>query len=451
MKSKIITIGKLLETQNLTIPTYQRPYKWTAKNVNQLIDDIIAHQDKTAYRLGTLVIHKEEKNGVTKNNIVDGQQRSITLNLIAYAISKNCREKYIDTHEDLFSGLDKNSLLNCQIQNDITIENIKNNYNLIRRRVSSFDINTILFFAEKCELIQIDLSDINEAFQFFDSQNSRGRDLEPHDLLKAFHLREMQNHTEEEKIKIVTAWETLESNKLSTLFENHLFRIRSWSKGRSARYFTKNDIDIFKGVNLENTQLYPYLKVYRIGDHMTASLSSSETEDTVNTPAPAQFPFQIDQIIINGKLFFEMIAHSLKLFEELESIRSNTLASSNNAPKAKILTTLRNYEGSKRTGDLYIKTLFDCALLYYLDKFGACHLDKVIEKVFIWAYSLRMQLQAVHIASIDNYALETDFFNFIREALHPVNVVNFPTISIEKNNSTKTDEIFQLFKDLNYA
>jgi hypothetical protein len=28
------------------------------------------------------------------------------------------------------------------------------------------------------------LTDVSEAFQFFDSQNARGRDLESHDLLK---------------------------------------------------------------------------------------------------------------------------------------------------------------------------------------------------------------------------------------------------------------------------
>lgn len=33
------TIAQLLE-QKLTIPEYQRPYKWQPKHVNQLIDDI---------------------------------------------------------------------------------------------------------------------------------------------------------------------------------------------------------------------------------------------------------------------------------------------------------------------------------------------------------------------------------------------------------------------------
>ena len=54
---KIIKVRELLTNGNLKIPSYQRPYKWTTKNVNQLIDDILIHKEKSEYRLGTLVIH----------------------------------------------------------------------------------------------------------------------------------------------------------------------------------------------------------------------------------------------------------------------------------------------------------------------------------------------------------------------------------------------------------
>jgi uncharacterized protein with ParB-like and HNH nuclease domain len=68
----------LFSKEPFIIPPYQRPYKWTTKNVNQLIDDVLLHNDKPAYRLGTVVIHK---NGSL--NIVDGQQRLYTLSLLA--------------------------------------------------------------------------------------------------------------------------------------------------------------------------------------------------------------------------------------------------------------------------------------------------------------------------------------------------------------------------------
>ncbi len=79
------TISQLLE-QKLTIPGYQRPYKWQPKHVNQLIDDIFNHRTKPCYRLGTVVLHqgKESESGEENValNIVDGQQRLLTLTLL---------------------------------------------------------------------------------------------------------------------------------------------------------------------------------------------------------------------------------------------------------------------------------------------------------------------------------------------------------------------------------
>ena len=62
-----------LDNIKLTIPDYQRPYKWTAKNTNQLFDDIeeAMNSNKETYRVGTLILHNN--NG--KYDIVDGQQR----------------------------------------------------------------------------------------------------------------------------------------------------------------------------------------------------------------------------------------------------------------------------------------------------------------------------------------------------------------------------------------
>ena len=83
---EIISVKKLLNINNLEIPEYQRPYKWGIKNVNQLIDDILTFNNKTAYRIGTVVLHKDKDKNIL--NIVDGQQRTITLMLIALAINK---------------------------------------------------------------------------------------------------------------------------------------------------------------------------------------------------------------------------------------------------------------------------------------------------------------------------------------------------------------------------
>ncbi|WP_206077464.1 hypothetical protein [Massilia sp. HP4] len=99
---------------------------------------------------------------------------------------------------------------------------------------ADFAEDSIDFLLNRCQFVVFELTDISEAFQFFDSQNARGRDLDPHDLLKAYHLE--------------------------------LF-MRNWSKGRSARYFGKDETHLFKGINLDTAAAYPHAEQLRIVHH----------------------------------------------------------------------------------------------------------------------------------------------------------------------------------------
>ena len=62
-------------------------------------------------------------------------------------------------------------------------------------------------------MVVIQVGKESEAFQLFDSQNTRGRALDPHDLLKAYHLREMQNDKYEMEYA-VTKWEAKDGAKI---------------------------------------------------------------------------------------------------------------------------------------------------------------------------------------------------------------------------------------------
>jgi hypothetical protein len=52
-----------------------------------------------------------------------------------------------------------------------------------------------------CSFVRIVTYIEQEAFQFFDSQNTRGKSLEPHDLLKSYHLREMTDLSAEMEVR----------------------------------------------------------------------------------------------------------------------------------------------------------------------------------------------------------------------------------------------------------
>lgn len=119
-----ISVDKLL-TIELNIPNYQRPYKWTRKNIADLLNDIgMAIEDNRRpnyngfrYRVGTVIIHnkKDEAGNTTERNIVDGQQRLITLSLIKRALDPS----FI------------NSLLVHTYKDKVSINNISDNYRFI--------------------------------------------------------------------------------------------------------------------------------------------------------------------------------------------------------------------------------------------------------------------------------------------------------------------------------
>lgn len=82
----VLSVKGLLSLTDVAIPAYQRPYKWTVKNISELFADINSHLDKSAYRLGSVVFHQPESNEEHRLDIVDGQQRTLTLMLAVWAI-----------------------------------------------------------------------------------------------------------------------------------------------------------------------------------------------------------------------------------------------------------------------------------------------------------------------------------------------------------------------------
>lgn len=428
----VYTVEQLFNIKNLKIPEYQRPYKWTIKNISQLMTDICKgyENDVSAYRLGTVVFHNDKN----ELNIVDGQQRMITLLLILKALIDN-------------NNTSKGNELGTLVDNfqptftqDISKENIYENYNYLKQATQNFSPREIEFLLNRCEVVYFILGDLSEAFQFFDSQNSRGKDLEPHDLLKAYHLREMADDELPEQAKIIDDWEESDENddsgenKLSFLFSDVLFRIKNWSMLRSARNFSKNDISLFKGLNLAK-HYYPHSERLRMINFVVNEVKHYHKVD---------YPFQLSEPVINGKNFFEMIKHYNRLYNNYRQFTNSTSESNvyalfddctqlhlNNLSLS-IFKSLNDSPNRNRTGDQYIRMMFNCALLFYFDKFGISDMNHAIERLFAWAYSLRMHLQAVRLASIDNYAIGQyeglnhgiQVFSIIKNALHPNEVLN---------------------------
>lgn len=380
----------LRENINLKIPDYQRPYKWSAKNSNQLLDDIIqAMADKKeVYRVGTLILHHENDT----YNIVDGQQRTITFSLLLKALDESQKIRFLE--EELYP-------------NEFNLHNIKNNFKTFERRLgkNSEHKDLLEYITTKCEYIVVITNDLSEAFQFFDSQNARGKPLYPHDLLKAYHLREMKNSTEQEIEETVKNWEDTKQNELSALFSEYLYRLKEWLKGNRAWELSEKNIDLFKGITSVDNQ--PYAQFYKGAYAYADNLNHSALPFV--TGSKLVKPFQINAPVIAGKPFFEYEKHYFAL---LSDIRDNDKYKGYFINGNEIVSTLDRYY-CHRIGDKITRLMFDTAVLLYVDRFcpyipsrdDLDFFDRFVEFAFIWAYSMRAQYYNVGWLVAQNYIL----------------------------------------------
>jgi len=460
-KTGIWTVKNLLlSLDQLSIPDYQRPYKWTEKNLNALVNDIQEHKDKSAYRLGSIVLHRNPNSDSDENiDIVDGQQRTLTLMLLVWAIIQkpelDLKQEHLKKDLNEISEKIDAFVAKQKFNSDISHHNIYQNFNAARRIVSvNFSEQDIDFLLNNCQVAVFILDDISEAFQFFDSQNARGRDLEPHDLLKAYHLREFSAQEQHLKAQTVAHWESLDSAHLAKLFSNYLFRIRLWSRGKSARFFNKDHVHLFKGIHLGQSDHHPYLEPLRIAHYFIDDYNAQDQRQIDRQEM--SFPFQLDQMIINGRRFFEMVEHyekqiskvvdhqdqseKISIFGEILQDRAN-----------RIIKSLNKFHGaSRRSGDGYVRTLFDSALIFYIDKFATDRLSEAIEKIFIWAYHCRISQYSVQLATIDNYVLEKNIFSLLKYAQSPSELMGWSLPIVDKQEGTKVEPLITLFKELNY-
>ena len=312
--------GKPIDNVRLTIPDYQRPYKWTARNAIQLLDDIIEarNNNKEVYRVGTLILHKEtDAHGTDIYNVVDGQQRTITFCLLLYALYE--LEKPKDRRMINF--------LNQQVfDNSYSRHNIPNNLNAFRRRTYKNldgdenidfirDMRHLRDFIEKqCELIVVITDDISEAFQFFDSQNARGKALYPHDLLKAFHLREMADIDETKTEQIVKEWEKVPQHDLAVFFGDYLYRIKEWINGNWAYKLNEHNIYKFKGIT--KIARTPYAQFYKSAFSYADFINSSAMPFVSGTREVNAF--QLNTPIIAGKPFFDYTKHYYNILKDIK-------------------------------------------------------------------------------------------------------------------------------------
>lgn len=369
--AKIKKVSDVLK-MNLRLPNYQRSYKWTQRNVTELLDDIavcIASGDCQAYRVGSVILHTHDN----EFNVVDGQQRLLTFILISLALDP-----------DFTCSLTDDARY-CQTlaYDKVSQENLHENYRIIREYLTAggeeFQVAVRRALSSTLEMVVISVGLESEAFQLFDSQNTRGRRLDPHDLLKAYHLREMRDRYAMKHA--VVKWESVDSRAIRDLFNFYLYPISRWIQREKCGGFTERQIDLFKGV--------PSRTEYGYGHRVVKAMPC----------------YQLGEQFEAGEHFFSMVDYYLKMREDVETeIRINPELS-------KIRKVLdAEEEDSGKIGFAHAKRLFYCAVMCYFDRFANFDI-RAITKICLWAFMIRIDMEKLGFDTINKYALGEDVYN----------------------------------------
>ncbi len=289
------------------IPIYQRPYQWTEKNCEKLLDDLFFNYEddrESDYFCGSLVlILISEDSKVKTYDIVDGQQRLSTFILLAKVLatlysdldSKNqefLQASWSDRHEnrekkkkkrldfdlvgssakkdfqdalDFFDNLDASKGKDSK-SNDPSKS--KNNYlknaiclkNYLREKEIE-DINDFIdWLYSNVVFVTITCPDADKALRIFNVLNARGLALNATDIFKGELLKKLTEEKEQEEL--ATHWEDLRQKCLDngfameTLFSQYLIylypktskekmekRLVTWFKN-----LNKTPLEYLKGV-----------------------------------------------------------------------------------------------------------------------------------------------------------------------------------------------------------
>ena len=192
-----LSVNRLLNEDTYAIPLYQRNFAWTYDEIEQLLNDVAdafqENRDNYNYYIGTLVVNKE--NDIFK--IIDGQQRTTALNLIALALKhefgfdrlkavnlkfparkkSNNNIQHLFTKQEISEG-DENELTRGYGYAKDALKKVLEERQLNPQSFVDYLFENVIIFRS---ILPEDL-DLNLYFERF---NSRGEQLEAHEILKA--------------------------------------------------------------------------------------------------------------------------------------------------------------------------------------------------------------------------------------------------------------------------
>lgn len=221
---KELTINELLDgSDKYVIPIYQRNYAWEEKEIEQLLQDIIdyipnaTNDAEKNYYIGTLIINQRTENNTIVFETIDGQQRLTTLSILTGILKKKMqgKAKPLDWYNEVNLTFDSRSqstetleaVFNHYFPNHNTYnDGIINGYNLIKKHLdrklseSKISLETFTdFLFKNVKILRVQVPEGTDLNHYFEIMNTRGEQLEKHEVLKASLLSVYNEIKDEEK------------------------------------------------------------------------------------------------------------------------------------------------------------------------------------------------------------------------------------------------------------
>lgn len=202
------SIKTLLGSDDYVIPIYQRNYEWGEPQITQLIQDIVDYiiinkekEKKTKYYIGSLITYERKLDGSVIYETIDGQQRLTTLTILLNVIKNEYEAIDLSWYRRLNLSFDSRKVASKTLSyffNGDSFDNkecnfaIKQGYYDAKKSLAKILADNSLSIDEFCNyffnqvtilrvLVPID-TDLNH---YFEIMNSRGEQLEKHEILKA--------------------------------------------------------------------------------------------------------------------------------------------------------------------------------------------------------------------------------------------------------------------------
>jgi len=340
----------------LHLPEYQRSYCWQTSQLQRLLTDLRRHFTQPPphkFYLGSIILHQEQREHETRLNIIDGQQRLTTMGLLAWLQNPGSEPKLSYTS------------LESQKQIIANLADLKQQYSsdLDWLDTESINITLVVTCSE------------DDAYRFFETQNTGGVRLTGPDIIKAHHLRATTRNQQDDYARL---WESL--GELQPLVDIIL----------KARYWQ---------YKLDFRQLPSYRETSKVRDVVVTELA----ENTTSEQSAKDFLYQqiritrtaigtIQETFAGGYAMRQPLNAGINTINYLHYFHSlyHRLLNSKSDPEFTDFDDFYKRLICKVDGCGFLKKLFDSCLLYYVSCFGSEQLFEASLWLFRVVYSPRV-------------------------------------------------------------